>query len=51
MVRVVVDTNVYISAISRGGRPRMVIDLARDNKIQIFTSIMSPGGKTKKEES
>ena len=39
MVRVVVDTNVYISAIFWGGKPRKVIDLARDNKIQIFTSV------------
>ena len=38
MLRVVVDTNVYISAIFWGGKPRHVIDLARDGKIQIFTS-------------
>ena len=38
MLRVVVDTNVYISAIFWGGKPRHVIDLGRDNKIQIFTS-------------
>ena len=38
MLRVVVDTNVYISAIFRGGKPRHVIDLGRDGKIQIFTS-------------
>jgi putative PIN family toxin of toxin-antitoxin system len=38
MLRVVVDTNVYISAIFWGGKPRHVIDLGRDDKIQIFTS-------------
>lgn len=38
MLRVVVDTNVYIPAIFWGGKPRHVIDLGRDGKIQIFTS-------------
>jgi len=38
MLRVVVDTNVYISAIFWGGKPRHLIDLGRDDKIQIFTS-------------
>ncbi len=38
MLRVVVDTNVYISAIFWGGKPRHVIDLSRDGKIQIFIS-------------
>jgi len=38
MLRVVVDTNVYISAIFWGGKPRHVIDLGRDGTIQIFTS-------------
>jgi putative PIN family toxin of toxin-antitoxin system len=38
MLKVVVDTNVYISAIFWGGKPRQVIDLARDDRIQIFTS-------------
>lgn len=38
MLSVVVDTNVYISAIFWGGKPRHVIDLGRDGKIQIFTS-------------
>jgi len=38
MLKVVVDTNVYISAIFWGGKPRQVIDLARDNRIEIFTS-------------
>ena len=38
MLRAVVDTNIYISAIFWGGKPRHVIDLGRDGKIQIFTS-------------
>ena len=32
MLRVVVDTNVYISAIFWGGKPSHVIDLGRDGK-------------------
>jgi uncharacterized protein len=38
MLRVVLDTNVYISAIFWGRKPRHIIDLGRDGKIQIFTS-------------
>ena len=38
MLRVVIDTNVYISAIFWGGKPRNIIDLGREGKIQIFTS-------------
>ena len=33
-----VDTNIYISAIFWGGKPREVVDLGRDGKIPIFTS-------------
>lgn len=36
--KVVIDTNVYISAIFWGGKPREVVDLGRDKKIHIFTS-------------
>jgi putative PIN family toxin of toxin-antitoxin system len=36
--RVVIDTNIYISAIFWNGKPREVIDLGRDGKILIFTS-------------
>ena len=48
MLRIVVDTNIYISAIFWGGKPRHVIDLARDGKIQIFTSedIINPAIKS-----
>lgn len=38
-INVVIDTNIYISAIFWGGKPREVIDLGRDNKIQIFSSL------------
>jgi len=38
MYRIVIDTNIYISAIFWGGKPRYIIDLGRDNKIQIFSS-------------
>jgi len=38
MLRVVIDTNIYISAIFWSGKPRRVIDLGRDNRIQIFSS-------------
>ena len=37
--RVVIDTNIYISAIFWNGKPRGVIDLGRDGKITIFTSL------------
>jgi putative PIN family toxin of toxin-antitoxin system len=37
-IKVVIDTNIYISAIFWGGKPREVIDLGRDKKVQIFTS-------------
>ncbi len=39
VLRVVIDTNIYISAIFWNGKPREVIDLGRDGKIIIFTSL------------
>jgi uncharacterized protein len=36
--RVVIDTNVYISAIFWGGKPREVVDLGRNARILILTS-------------
>jgi putative PIN family toxin of toxin-antitoxin system len=39
VLRVVIDTNIYISAIFWYGKPREVIDLGRDGKILIFTSL------------
>ncbi len=37
-LKVVIDTNIYISALFWGGKPREVIDLGRDGKIQVFSS-------------
>ncbi len=37
--KVVIDTNIYISAIFWGGKPREVVDLGRDKNILIFTSL------------
>lgn len=37
-IKIVIDTNIYISAIFWGGNPRKVIDLARKRKIKILTS-------------
>lgn len=36
--KVVIDTNIYISAIFWGGKPREVVDLGRYEKMLIFTS-------------
>ena len=37
--RIVIDTNIYISAIFWGGKPREVVDLGRNGRISIFTSM------------
>lgn len=39
IAKVVIDTNIYISAIFWGGKPREVVDLGRDENILIFTSL------------
>lgn len=39
VAKVVIDTNIYISAIFWGGKPREVVDLGRDRSILIFTSL------------
>lgn len=36
--KIVIDTNILISAIGFGGKPRIILYLAIDNKIQVFTS-------------
>jgi len=36
--KIVIDTNIYISAIFWGGKPRSVVDLGRNGQISIFTS-------------
>jgi len=38
MLRVVLDTNVYLSAILFGGRPEEIVDLAREGEIEVFIS-------------
>jgi putative PIN family toxin of toxin-antitoxin system len=37
-MKIVIDTNIYISAIFWGGKPREVVDLGRTGEILIFTS-------------
>jgi len=36
--RIVIDTNIYISAIFWGGKPRAIVDLGRSGEVLIFTS-------------
>jgi len=36
--KIVIDTNIYISAIFWGGKPREIIDLGRNGQVSIFTS-------------
>jgi len=36
--KIVIDTNIYISAIFWGGKPRQVVDLVRSGRVDIFTS-------------
>jgi len=36
--KIVIDTNIYISAIFWGGKPRVVVDLGRSGQVLIFTS-------------
>jgi len=38
VIKVVFDTNIFISAILTPGNPRKLIDLARERKIMLFTS-------------
>ena len=37
--KIVIDTNIYISAIFWGGKPRSVVDLGRNGQVSIFTSL------------
>lgn len=37
-IKVVFDTNIYISAIIYGGNPRTCLDLARERKLELYTS-------------
>ncbi|MCK4603845.1 MAG: putative toxin-antitoxin system toxin component, PIN family [Deltaproteobacteria bacterium] len=36
--KIVIDTNIYISAIFWGGKPRAVVDLGRSEQVLRFTS-------------
>lgn len=36
--KIVIDTNIYISAIFWGGKPREVVDLGRSGQVSIFRS-------------
>jgi len=40
LIKVVIDTNVYISAIIFGGNPRKVIELTKDQRIKAYTSLL-----------
>ena len=37
-MRVVLDTNVVVSALLRGGKPGLLIEFARAGRVQLFTS-------------
>jgi putative PIN family toxin of toxin-antitoxin system len=37
-VKVVADTNVYVSAIIFGGKPQTILELAEDGQIELFIS-------------
>jgi uncharacterized protein len=37
-VKVVADTNVYVSAIVFGGKPHTILDLAQEGQIELFIS-------------
>jgi putative PIN family toxin of toxin-antitoxin system len=38
MQRIVLDTNIYISAILTSGKPRAILDLVREKKFRLFIS-------------
>lgn len=38
MIKVVLDTNVLVSAVIFGGKPDQILNLAREGKIQLFIS-------------
>src|SRR3989344_4440628 len=37
-IRVVLDTNIYVSSVFWLGKPHQIVELAIDRKIQVFTS-------------
>lgn len=38
MIRVVLDTNVYLSGIIFGGKPKIILNLIQNNKLKNYTS-------------
>ncbi len=46
--RIVIDTNIYISAIFWGGKPRQVVDFGRSEQVLIFTSLEIQAGIDRK---
>ena len=38
MQKIVLDTNIYISAILTSGKPRAILDLVREKKFELFIS-------------
>jgi putative PIN family toxin of toxin-antitoxin system len=38
MQRIVLDTNIYISAVLTHGNPRTILDLVREKKLELFIS-------------
>ncbi|MBI4130649.1 putative toxin-antitoxin system toxin component, PIN family [Candidatus Roizmanbacteria bacterium] len=39
MIKVVLDTNVYLSGIIFGGKPKIILSLIQSNKLQNYTSL------------
>ena len=50
MIKVVFDTNIFISAILTPGNPRKLVDLARERKVMLFTSEFIIWGNRKNSE-
>lgn len=40
LIKIVIDTNVYLSAIIFGGSPRKVIELAKGKRVKAYTSTL-----------
>ena len=49
--RIVIDTNIYISGIFWGGKPRAIVDLGRSGQVLIFTSSENRRGSRKKAKN
>ena len=42
-MRLVLDTNIVASALLSGGVPRLLLQAGRDQRVEIFTSVLLPG--------